>query len=72
MPVIKLPESDIKIRVGLMLIAPHYKTENEGRGIFPDKEIIPTIQDRINGADPEMEWVLNDIKTTPEKDAASK
>lgn len=71
MPVIKLPESDIKIRVGLVFIAPHYKTEKDGRGIFPDKQIVPTIKDRINQADPEMEWVLNDIKTKPASDTAA-
>ena len=65
MPVIKLPESDIRIRVGLVFIAPHYKTEKEGRGIFPDCEIIPTLQDRVNEVDPEMNWVLHDIKTKP-------
>jgi C-terminal processing protease CtpA/Prc len=62
MPSIKLPESGIKIRVGLVFIAPHYKTEKDGRGIFPDKEIVPTLQDRINQTDVEMEWVLQDIK----------
>ena len=35
----------------------------EGRGIFPDKEIIPTLEDRIKGNDPEMNWILNDIKS---------
>jgi hypothetical protein len=29
---------------------------------FPDKEIIPTIEDRIKENDPELDWVLNDIK----------
>jgi len=63
LPLVKLPESGIKIRVGLIFIAPHYKTEEDGRGIFPDKEIIPTLADRIKNVDPEMEWVLDDIKT---------
>lgn len=71
MPNIELPASGIKIRVGLVFIAPHYKTEQHGRGIFPDKEIIPTIADRIAARDPEMEWVLNDIKTKPAADTAA-
>ena len=64
MPLVKLPNSELKIRIGLMLIAPHYKTEINGRGIFPDVPIIPTLQDRIKGNDPEMNWILNDVKST--------
>jgi hypothetical protein len=41
MPVVELPHSELKIRIGLMMMAPHHKTEIKGRGIFPDKEIIP-------------------------------
>jgi C-terminal processing protease CtpA/Prc len=63
MPTFKLPNSYLNLKLGLMLNAPHHKTEVEGRGIFPDKEIIPTLEDRIKGNDPEMEWILEDIKT---------
>lgn len=63
MPIVKLPKSNIKVRVGLKLIAPHYKTDIKGRGIFPDVPITPTLEDRIKGNDPEMNWVLNDIKS---------
>lgn len=62
MPLVELPESHLNIRLGLMFIAPHHKTTDEGRGIFPDKEIIPTLEDRIKGNDPELNWVINDIK----------
>jgi hypothetical protein len=43
-------------------MAPYFKTTLEGRGIFPDMEIIPTIEDQIKENDPEMNWILNDIK----------
>jgi C-terminal processing protease CtpA/Prc len=62
MPVVTLPESKLNLRLGLALIQPHYKTEIVGRGIFPDVSIKPTLQDRINGNDPELNWVLDDIK----------
>ena len=62
MPIIELPNSKNKIRIGLMSCIPHYKTETFGRGIFPDKEIIPTLEDRIKEIDPEMNWILEDIK----------
>jgi hypothetical protein len=50
MPVVEL-HSELKIN-RLMMMAPHHKTEIKGRGIFPDKEIIPT-RDRLKGNDPE-------------------
>ncbi|WP_026976347.1 S41 family peptidase [Flavobacterium tegetincola] len=62
MPIIVLPHSKIKMRVGLMKIAPHYKTDEKGYGIRPDIEMIPTLQDKINGIDPEMNWILENIK----------
>jgi C-terminal processing protease CtpA/Prc len=62
MPIIKLPNSEINIKIGLLVVAPFYKTSLEGRGIFPDKEIVPTIADYINGKDPELNWILEDIK----------
>ncbi|WP_281321949.1 S41 family peptidase [Flavobacterium aestivum] len=65
MPTIKLPHSEIKIMMGLMVVAPFYKTNPEGRGVFPDKEIIPTISDYINGKDPELNWILEDIRKNP-------
>lgn len=62
MPIIELPNSKIKMRVGLMKIAAHYKTEEVGHGIRPDIEIIPTLEDKIKGNDPEMKWILENIK----------
>lgn len=64
MPIVELPNSRVKIRVGLMKIAAHYKTEEEGHGIRPDIEMTPTLDDKIKGNDPEMNWILNDIKQT--------
>jgi hypothetical protein len=52
MPVVELPHSELKIRIGLMMMAPHHKTEIKGRGIFPDKEIIPTLEDRLKEMTP--------------------
>jgi C-terminal processing protease CtpA/Prc len=71
LPLIKLPNSDLKVRMGLIFIAPHYKTAKDGRGIFPDKEIIPTVQDRINGIDPEMNWIVEDIHSKDNTDIST-
>lgn len=57
-----LPNSLIKVRIGLMHIDAPYKTEPDGYGVKPDRVIIPTHQDRVNDVDPELDWVLMDIK----------
>ncbi|HSD13624.1 MAG TPA: S41 family peptidase [Flavobacterium sp.] len=62
MYVSKLPHSKLTIRFGLMLNSSNYETALDGRGIFPDKTIIPTLEDKINGRDPELEWILQQIK----------
>jgi len=62
MTVLTLPGSKLNVRFGLALIQPHYKTDIEGRGIFPDIEIKPTLKDRIKGKDTEIKWILDDIK----------
>jgi C-terminal processing protease CtpA/Prc len=62
MPIIKIPVSKLNLKLGLTACIPFHKTELEGRGIFPDKEILPTLEDRIKGNDPEMNWILEDLK----------
>lgn len=66
MPLVQLPNSKVNLKIGLALVGASGKTEIEGRGIFPDKEIIPTIEDRKNKIDPELKWVLDDIKRDKE------
>lgn len=66
MPLVQLPNSKVNLRIGLAVVSPTNKTEMEGRGIFPDKEIIPTFEDRKNNIDPELNWVLEDIKRARE------
>jgi C-terminal processing protease CtpA/Prc len=71
MPNEKIPNSDMKLHIGLIGCIPFYNNGKEGRGIFPDKEIIPTLQDRIDGIDPELNWVINDVKKS-NNDSVSK
>lgn len=63
LPVLSLPNSKLPLRLGLMDVKTTNQTNVFGHGIYPDKEIIPTIQDKIDNKDPEMEWILNDIKS---------
>ncbi|WP_104733952.1 S41 family peptidase [Hanstruepera ponticola] len=57
-----LPNSLIKVRIGLMHIDAPYKTKPDGYGVRPDVFIVPTQQDRINDVDPELDWILMDIE----------
>ena len=59
---IELPNSKVKMNIGLAQIEAPYKTEPDGFGIPPDVNIIPTIEDRLNSIDPELNWVLQDIE----------
>jgi len=68
LPVSTLPASKLGVRYGLMNIKTHYISEKDGRGIFPDITITPTIQDRINGTDPELNYILKQISTDRRKD----
>ena len=61
MALIKLPESNLWFTFGLAHIQPHYHSGLPGRGVMPDVEIKPTLQDRINGVDPEIRWVVDHL-----------
>lgn len=58
MPIVRLPHSKISVRLGLMHVQPVAQTDKDGRGIFPDTEIIPTTEDRVKARDPEMEYIV--------------
>lgn len=57
-----LPNSKIKLHFGLMVLETPYKTAVDGYGVLPDVTIIPTLEDRENNRDPELEWILNNVK----------
>lgn len=57
----QLPESKLKIRMGLMQIEAPFKQSPDGYGVKPNIEIAPTISDRLLGKDPEKDWILKQI-----------
>jgi C-terminal processing protease CtpA/Prc len=59
----ELPNSKLRTRLWIMDIAATNKTDQKGRGIFPNKEIIPSVDDLLSNADPELEWIKSDIKS---------
>ncbi len=63
LPILTLPNSKLPLRIGLMDVKTTHQTTVFGHGIYPDKEIIPTVQDKIDNKDPELEWILHDIKS---------
>lgn len=58
----ELHNSKVVMRVGMMQVETYYKVEPDGYGVPVDKEITPTRADREAQRDPEIDWVLNDIK----------
>jgi C-terminal processing protease CtpA/Prc len=61
MPYFTLPKSKLQVKFGLLLCQTPYISEVDGRGVFPEIEITPTLENRKNGKDPEIEWILNNI-----------
>lgn len=59
---IQLPNTKVRVRFGLMHIEAPYYSDQKGRGIPADHRIQPTAADRSQGIDPELEWILEDIK----------
>ncbi|WP_353151386.1 S41 family peptidase [Flavobacterium sp.] len=72
MPLVQLPKSKVKLKIGLAVVSASGKTEIVGRGIFPDKEILPTLEDRKNNIDPELNWILEDIRREKEVEILNK
>lgn len=62
MPFYTLPGSKLKFKFGLIDIRTWNKTQVIGHGIYPDFEIIPTLNDLTTGTDPEMNKALELIK----------
>jgi C-terminal processing protease CtpA/Prc len=60
----QLPTSRLVVRIGLMQVEAPYKQEPDGYGVKPDVEILPTVKDRQQQKDPELEWILNDIQAS--------
>ncbi|WP_397446560.1 S41 family peptidase [Polaribacter sp. R77954] len=58
----QLPHSKVTILFGVMNLTTPYQQNPDGYGIKPDVEILPTLADRRNKIDPELEWILKDIE----------
>jgi hypothetical protein len=61
MPSFTLPGSKLKMSFGLLEVATPYTVAPDGRGVMPDVEIVPTLNDRLQGVDPELQWVIDNV-----------
>lgn len=59
----KLSASKLKLNVGLMTYRPNTTRDLKGRGIMPNVPIKMSFEDLLNKKDPQLDWILNDIKT---------
>lgn len=58
----KLPHSKIKILIPQMVFQPNQTRELKGRGVFPHQEIPYHFSDFMQEHDPQLAWILEDIK----------
>ncbi|MBS7332972.1 MAG: hypothetical protein KIG88_05170 [Weeksellaceae bacterium] len=58
----KLPNSKIKLGIGMMTFTPNTSRELKGRGVIPNVPIDITFDDLLQQKDPQLEWILNNIE----------
>ena len=58
----KLPNSKLKLPIGLMLIQPNIEFTKTKKGVLPDYELIPTLQEILQKKDIQLEWIMEQIK----------
>lgn len=64
----KLPNSEIRFPIGLLLVQPNIDFSDTQKGVVPDVEIKESMQDIIDKKDPQLDWIKNEIS----KDKANK
>lgn len=58
----QLPNSKLKLPVALMLVQPNIEFTETKKGVLPDHEIIPTLQDVLQKKDIQLDWIMDDIQ----------
>ena len=58
----KLPNSKLKLPIGLMLVQPNIEFTGTKKGVLPDHEIIPTLPEILQKKDIQLEWIMEDLK----------
>ena len=63
MKIYELKNSKLKLLYGLIDFKPNTSRELIGRGVMPNIPISMTFDDILNKKDPQLDWILNDIKS---------
>lgn len=63
MKIYELKKSKLKLLYGLIDFKPNTSRELIGRGVMPNIPISMTFDDVLNKKDPQLDWILNDIKS---------
>ncbi|MBA6313318.1 S41 family peptidase [Cellulophaga baltica] len=59
---IQLPNSKVTVSFGMLHIQSPFENQEIGYGIKPDVRIVPNKENRAENEDPELEWVLKNLK----------
>ena len=59
---IKLPNSKLVLPIGLMLIQPNINFTKTKKGVIPDFEILPTLNQNLQKNDIQLDWVMKEIQ----------
>lgn len=62
LPVLKLPNSHLRWRFGLMEVKPYYGFANDGRGVLPDISLSLSAEEMMDSKDLSIEWVLKHME----------
>ncbi|NIF04694.1 peptidase S41 [Chryseobacterium sp. Tr-659] len=57
----KLPNSEIRFPIGLLLVQPNINFSDSKKGVVPDVIINESMQDIINKKDPQLDWIKQEI-----------
>jgi len=59
MPVVTLPNSKIKVRLGLKHIKPVNQRAEKGRGVYPNHVFVRAASDIVSGKDEALNWIIS-------------
>ncbi|MGE8431334.1 S41 family peptidase [Chryseobacterium joostei] len=57
----KLPNSEIRFPIGLLLVQPDISFSDSKKGVVPDVIVHESMQDIIDRKDPQLDWIRNEI-----------
>lgn len=62
MPRFTLPNTKLEFSLGTVYLSPIKKRIENGHGVYPNREIKPTLDSKRKNRDVELEWILREIK----------